>query len=337
MKAKKQYNNLVNYLNSNLLFSKITNQKNNKQPARFLYSIEYNINRQDSLNTSSTYVSSLNSKSFIGISGIKNSNSIYTNIPDSTGKISSNKIRISNMTSAVHLNSNNLTKYNNNYFKKSNILMKSFSTMIFSNSNSNKSTNNDNNEKNNKNKKGKMQLILGPMFAGKTTELIRELGKYNITKTKVLAITAVKDTRYTIEDKIITHDKIEYPAIRCEKIRDVLNICDDYEVIGIDEGHFFSDIVEAAEELADKGKKVYISGLLGNYKREYFDVIARLIPKSDNVINLKARCFSCDDDANFTARITTDTQEILVGGEDIYKACCRRCYNKYVHDINKVY
>jgi thymidine kinase len=146
---------------------------------------------------------------------------------------------------------------------------------------------------------------------------------------------------------IITHDKQEYPAIKCNKLDEMYNICEEYDVIGIDEGQFFEKIEILAEYLANKGKVVYIAALSGNYKREMFLNIIPLISKSDKILHLTSICVNCLKEASFTDKsigklggikdnenrsINLDVssedgfEEYVIGGSDIYMALCRKCY-----------
>eukprot|EP00340_Litonotus_pictus_P007525 CAMPEP_0170515758 /NCGR_PEP_ID=MMETSP0209-20121228/2157_1 /TAXON_ID=665100 ORGANISM="Litonotus pictus, Strain P1" /NCGR_SAMPLE_ID=MMETSP0209 /ASSEMBLY_ACC=CAM_ASM_000301 /LENGTH=151 /DNA_ID=CAMNT_0010800391 /DNA_START=285 /DNA_END=741 /DNA_ORIENTATION=+ len=125
-----------------------------------------------------------------------------------------------------------------------------------------------------------------------------------------------QDLRYTDQPFVITHDKQQYPSIRCDNLKDIKEKLLEYEVIGIDEGQFYSDIVSEAEDLANKGKVVIISALSGNFKREPFEVIAKLIPKCESVNHVNAICYNCNEDANFSLRISEEEEEILIGGEN---------------------
>ena len=188
---------------------------------------------------------------------------------------------------------------------------------------------NINDEAKNSSNHGKIHLIIGPMFSGKSTELLRIIRRYNY-KRKTTAVVAFElDDRYTNTEKVVTHDKFEYPAIKTRTIKEISDKLINYDVIGIDEGQFYPDIVEECEYLASIGKIVIISALSGNFKREPFEVISKLIPKCETVQNINAICFSCDEEANFSLRITKDQEEMIIGGEDMYKPACRKCYMKY--------
>lgn len=177
---------------------------------------------------------------------------------------------------------------------------------------------------------GKIQLIIGPMFSGKSTELIRYVRKFEIKKYKTTVVRSIIDDRYTNNNYVVTHDMHKYPAISCKKLGDIRDKLMEYSVIAIDEGQFYLDIVEESEFLANNGKIVIIAALSSNFKRESFENISKLIPKCDIITNLQAVCYNCNEDANFTLRLKSDNKnELLVGDDKIYKPCCRKCYHNY--------
>ena len=176
---------------------------------------------------------------------------------------------------------------------------------------------------------GKISIIIGPMFSGKSTELIRNIKRYSIKKKSTIVVAYEFDNRYSNDKKVVTHDKYEYPAIKSSNLSDILNTLLSYEVIGIDEGQFYPDLVNVCEELANKGKIVIISALSGNFKREPFEVISKILPKCESILNISAICFNCNEDAHYTLRISEDKDEIVIGGEEKYKPSCRECYFQF--------
>lgn len=175
---------------------------------------------------------------------------------------------------------------------------------------------------------GKIELIMGPMFSGKSTELLRNIKRYKIKKKKTIVISYIGDNRYSKENILSTHDRLEYPAIKCSKLKEHLSFLMDFDVIGIDEGQFYADLVEVSELLANNGKIVVIAALNGNFKREPFDTISKIIPKCEYINNITAVCFNCNEEASYSLRLINNESEILIGGEDYYKPVCRACYNK---------
>lgn len=178
---------------------------------------------------------------------------------------------------------------------------------------------------------GSIEVITGPMFSGKSTYLMSKMERYLLAKSRVIALKWKGDTRYTAESKIVTHSGLECPCICCdnEDLKEVYDRIKDYDVICIDEGAFFKDIVSFCEMLANKGHHVIVASLIGTYRRDGFNDILNLLPKCEKVTMLHAVCMRCHTDgASFTKRIVQSDQTELVGGSDSYIAVCRKCYYK---------
>ena len=173
---------------------------------------------------------------------------------------------------------------------------------------------------------GKIELILGPMFSGKSTRLIELMRKYVYKAKKTIMIKYYADQRYSEKSEVVTHDLIKYDSINCKLLRNSFDTLKQYDVIGIDEGQFFADLVEVCEELALMGKIVLIAALNGDFRMEPFPVIQRIISKSDKIKLLKAYCFNCHKDAKFSLRIVQSNETVLIGAGEAYKPACRECH-----------
>ncbi|XP_054712789.1 thymidine kinase, cytosolic-like [Uloborus diversus] len=174
--------------------------------------------------------------------------------------------------------------------------------------------------------KGQIQVIFGPMFSGKTTELIRRLRRYQIAKHECLVIKYANDMRYD-SINVATHDRQMIPAVAATTLTDLKNEAEAYSVIGVDEGQFFPDTVSFAEEMANKGKIVIVAALDATFQRKSFGDILQLVPLAENVIKLTAVCKLCFEEASFTKRIGCETKIEVIGGIDKYMAVCRKCYS----------
>ncbi|RNA40085.1 Thymidine cytosolic [Brachionus plicatilis] len=175
--------------------------------------------------------------------------------------------------------------------------------------------------------KGQIQLILGPMFSGKTTELIRRMRRYETANHKCMVIKYEKDNRYDDTDAISTHDKHMYSAnVKTSCLLDQEFSALKYSVIGIDEGQFYKDVVEFCEKMANMGKIVIVAALDGTYQRKGFGSILELVPLAESIVKLTAVCMYCYNDAAFTKRKGNETQIELIGGKESYLAVCRTCY-----------
>lgn len=192
-----------------------------------------------------------------------------------------------------------------------------------------------------------LEIIMGPMSCGKTTELIRRLTVAADIELKVLYINHACDTRSTQsqENVFSTHNSIlntldfgssNIKQIKLSSLDNIEMYITEFDVIGIDEIQFFSDIRTACETIVDRfGKKLIVSGLSGDFKRNKFGELTELIPLADSINFISAYCEYCKQDgilkpAIFTHRKINNDETVLVGGKESYSPVCRKCY------LNKV-
>ncbi|CAI5735143.1 unnamed protein product [Hyaloperonospora brassicae] len=173
---------------------------------------------------------------------------------------------------------------------------------------------------------GCVQLIIGPMFSGKSTELIRRMHRYQHAKLKCLLVKYLFDTRHS-DEMLATHDKTLAMAMPVQTLAEVRPFLDTIDVIGIDEGQFYPDLVEFCQDVANMGKMVVIAALDATFERNAFDNVIKLIPAAEQVIKLNAICSSCGHDAAFTRRLTADKTLELIGGSEMYEPRCRQCFS----------
>jgi len=174
---------------------------------------------------------------------------------------------------------------------------------------------------------GYLKVILGPMFSGKTTELMRIYNKYNSCDIRCCIINHTSDKRYD-EEKMSTHDGTMLPSHNMEKLQEIVNIVTDYDIFLINEGQFFDDLYDIINLLVNMHKKrVYVCGLDGDYKRRKFGSILDIIPLCDDIIKLKAICKRCKKKpAIFTHRLSNEQKQTVIGSDN-YNSLCRNCYN----------
>jgi thymidine kinase len=183
---------------------------------------------------------------------------------------------------------------------------------------------------------GHIQLIVGPMFAGKSTELLRRIRRYSIARKRCVVVKFAHDTRYS-SDNMATHDKSMLPAKSAVQLgeMDSLSEVQHADVIGVDEGQFFPDLVEYCEKWANAGKIVIVSALDATYQRKPFKEVCDLIPLAEMVTKLTAVCMVCTGDAHFSKRISADTGDRVIGGADKYISVCRHCFLKEENEEEK--
>ncbi len=170
-----------------------------------------------------------------------------------------------------------------------------------------------------------LTMILGPMFAGKTTYLIN---KYKECE-GVLTLKPSVDTRYD-EVFIESHDHKKIPTKIIKNIMDLkLEDIKKYKTILIDEGQFFVGLNDWIRSMDEFEGRIYVSGLNGDFKRESFGEINKLISRCDDIIHLKAICSNCKKEASFSLKKIKDEKQVDVGGEDKYVPVCGECYSLY--------
>ncbi|KAK9805146.1 hypothetical protein WJX72_001854 [[Myrmecia] bisecta] len=174
---------------------------------------------------------------------------------------------------------------------------------------------------------GSIELIIGPMFSGKSTELVRRVRRHKAAGRLCLLVNSRRDNRYSEGQAVVTHDKTELTATSIDCLAEVQNAAWQYSVIAVDEGQFMPDLVEFAELWANEGKTVIIAALDATFQRLPFKQVVELIPRAEEVSKLKAICHNCRKEAAFTKRIAPETDVTLVGGADKYVAACRNCHS----------
>ncbi|KAG9151649.1 hypothetical protein Leryth_001956 [Lithospermum erythrorhizon] len=188
---------------------------------------------------------------------------------------------------------------------------------------------------------GEIHVIMGPMFAGKTTALLRRVRSESDMGRNVVVIKSSKDARYAV-NSVVTHDGTKFPCWALPKLSSFKERfgVDQYakvDVIAIDEAQFFDDLYEFCCNAADlDGKIVVVAGLDGDYLRRNFGSLLDIVPLADTVMKLTARCEVCGKKALFTLRKIDNAQTELVGGADIYMPVCRRHYVNVAHPVVQV-
>jgi thymidine kinase len=171
-----------------------------------------------------------------------------------------------------------------------------------------------------------LEIIVGPMFSGKTTHLVGLYEKYVESGISVLAINYSADKRYH-QSMLSTHDKIMIPCVFADQLCDVIEKIADVDAILINEGQFFPDLYDVVESLINHSKKrIHICGLDGDFKRKKFGQILDLIPLCDTISKLHAKCLNCGHPGIFSHRVTKESEQIVIGSDN-YLPLCRSCYN----------
>ncbi len=183
------------------------------------------------------------------------------------------------------------------------------------------------------NSAGYLEIVIGPMFSGKTSRLVEIYKQCKLCDIKVTVINHRIDERYDAE-LLSTHDKVKIPCIKIDKLMDLFANTNEKElntseVILINEGQFFSDLEKFVKILLQKGKKIFICGLDGDFEQKKFGQILDLVPLCDKITKLTSLCLMCKNGRPgiFSKRISNETQQTVVG-YDNYIPVCRSCYEK---------
>ena len=174
---------------------------------------------------------------------------------------------------------------------------------------------------------GWIEVICGPMFSGKSEELIRRLRRAEIARQRVQIFKPLIDRRYS-DDHIVSHSDLK---IRSDSVKDSADLESKLdlrtEVIGIDEAQFLGEgIVDAVVRLADMGKRIVIAGLDTDYLGRPFHPMPELLAVADEITKTLAICMQCGNPAKHTQRLVASEQLIVVGAAGMYEARCRRCF-----------
>ena len=177
-------------------------------------------------------------------------------------------------------------------------------------------------------KAGEIEVICGSMFSGKTEELIRRIRRAKFANLKIEIFKPTIDTRYS-EDDVVSHDFHKIPCHAVKDPKEMLNVADDVQVVGIDEAQFYDmSLVEVAQELADRGKRVIIAGLDTDYLGKPFGPMPFLMAVAEEVRKVHAICVKCGNLANHSHRLVKNENLVVLGEKDVYEPLCRDCFNK---------
>jgi len=181
--------------------------------------------------------------------------------------------------------------------------------------------------------RGRIELICGSMFSGKTEEMIRRLRRAVIARQQVQAFKPAIDQRYHVE-KVTSHNGLHFEAQPVDCAADIMQALDPRTtVVGIDEVQFFDNgIIEVCERLADSGKRVICAGLDMDFRGLPFGPMPALLARAEHVDKLHAICVVCGEEASRTQRLIEgqpaafDDPVVMVGASEVYEARCRECH-----------
>lgn len=175
-------------------------------------------------------------------------------------------------------------------------------------------------------KKGWIEVICGSMFSGKTEELIRRIKRAEFAHQKVEIFKPTIDTRYDDTD-VVSHNNTRILSTPVQASQEILLLADEMNVVGIDEAQFFDEeLPEVATYLSRHGKRVIVAGLDMDFQGRPFGCMASMLAIADYITKLHAVCVRCGDPAQFSYRLSSDENRVLLGEKDSYEPRCRHCY-----------
>lgn len=172
-----------------------------------------------------------------------------------------------------------------------------------------------------------LRLVVGPMFAGKTTEIQAVIKRYRFIRRQVLVIKPAMDNRYSGDSAIVSHDQVSLEAISVRDLNlDVLGLAEfkTASVIAIDEAQFFTGLRKFIEASIELGKDVIVVGLDGDAEGHPFTEVLELVAIADSVDKKTALCVHCGSPAMFTCSLKKRENRLEVGGADMYEPTCRK-------------
>jgi len=175
-------------------------------------------------------------------------------------------------------------------------------------------------------RKGRIEVICGSMFSGKTEELLRRLRRAKIARQKVEIFKPAIDVRYS-QEEVVSHDKNSILSTPVEHSSNILLLASEVEVVGVDEAQFFDKgLTDVCQQLADQGIRVIVAGLDMDFKRIPFGPMPALCAIADDVTKVHAICVRCGSLACYSHRIVAGEKQVMLGEMQEYQPLCRKCY-----------
>ena len=191
---------------------------------------------------------------------------------------------------------------------------------------------------------GRIEVVCGSMFSGKTEELIRRMKRARFARQRLIIFKPAMDTRYS-EDDVVSHDHNAIPSTPVRTSAEILEKAGDVDVVGIDEAQFFDEgivsvcdtlasrgvregIVSVCDTLASRGVRVIVAGLDMDYQCKPFGAMPQLLSIADDVLKVHAICIRCGRNAYVSHRKVDVDGQVLLGEKMEYEPLCRECYRK---------
>lgn len=179
---------------------------------------------------------------------------------------------------------------------------------------------------------GRIEVICGSMFSGKTEELIRRMKRAKFAKQRVEIFKPAMDVRYSAED-VVSHDQNSIPSTPIDTSSSILLLASNIDVVGIDEAQFLDQgLIDVCNQLANKGVRVIVAGLDMDFQGKPFGPIPGLCAIADEVVKVHAICVKCGALAYISHRLVNNDKRVLLGEKQTYEPLCRECYQRALQE-----
>ncbi len=184
-------------------------------------------------------------------------------------------------------------------------------------------------------RRGRIEVICGSMFSGKTEELIRRMKRAQFAQQRVEIFKPAIDVRYSEED-VVSHEGNAIPSTPVDSSASILLMGSETDVVGIDEAQFFdAGIVDVCNQLANRGVRVIVAGLDLDFRGQPFGPMPALCAIADDVSKVHAICVRCGALAYVSHRIVAGEKQVLLGEKAEYEPLCRECYRQQTETRNE--
>ncbi|HPV88495.1 MAG TPA: thymidine kinase [Bacteroidales bacterium] len=184
---------------------------------------------------------------------------------------------------------------------------------------------------------GRIEVICGSMFSGKTEELIRRLKRAKFANQRVEIFKPRIDQRYST-DEVVSHDSHSIPSTPVDSAESILLLANNVDVVAIDEAQFFDqNLVRVCQILANNGIRVIVAGLDMDYLGNPFGPMPNLMAVAEHIVKVHAICLQCGDPAQYSHRLSDSTKLVELGEKNIYEPLCRHCFNQITHEHKSIY
>lgn len=179
---------------------------------------------------------------------------------------------------------------------------------------------------------GRIEVVCGSMFSGKTEELIRRMKRAKFAKQRVEIFKPAMDVRYSAED-VVSHDQNSITSTPIDTSSSILLLASNIDVVGIDEAQFLDQgLIDVCNQLANKGVRVIVAGLDMDFQGKPFGPIPGLCAIADEVVKVHAICVKCGALAYISHRLVNNDKRVLLGEKQTYEPLCRECYQRALQE-----